>query len=93
MKKLLWFHLDGCPYCIRGEQAYEELKKENPDYAKIEVDYVEEDEHPEISSKYDYQANPALFLDGELKYQAHVGESYESMKENFRRVLDEALNG
>ena len=28
MKKITWFHLNGCPYCAKGEKAFEELKKE-----------------------------------------------------------------
>ena len=93
MKKITWFHLNGCPYCAKGEKAFEELKKEKPEYGRIEIDYIEENEHPEISLAYDYQANPCLFIGKDKRYEAHFGQSYEEIKENIRRVLEEALNG
>ncbi|NCB32381.1 MAG: glutaredoxin [Erysipelotrichia bacterium] len=91
MKKILWFYMNGCPYCVKGERAYEELKQEHPEYASIKYDYIEENEHPEISSKYDYQANPALYIDDQLMFQAHFGQSYSDIKAGIKSVLDAAL--
>ncbi len=91
MKKILWFHLNNCPYCEKGERAYTELKQEHPEYAKIERDYVEENEHPEISELYDYQANPALYIGDTLMFQAHFGQSYDDIKAGIKSVLDVAL--
>lgn len=49
MKKITMFYLDGCPYCRNARKAIEELKNENPSFANIEIDMIEESEHPEIS--------------------------------------------
>lgn len=72
-------------------KAVKELSAENEKYASIYVDWVEENECPEISAKYDYYYVPAMFIDGVKVYEAHSGEKYEECKENVRRVLEQAL--
>ena len=48
MKKITYFHLNSCPYCKNANKAIEELRAENPEYNNIEIDMIEENEHPEI---------------------------------------------
>ena len=91
MKKVLAFRLNGCPYCAQAVKAVKELAAENEKYAAVSVEWVEENEHPEISAKYDYYYVPAFFVDGVKVYEAHRGEKYEECRENVRRVLEEAL--
>ncbi len=91
MKKIIAFRLNGCPYCRQAVKAIEELSAENEKYASVSVEWVEENEHPEISAKYDYYYVPAFFVDGVKVYEARRGESYEECRENVRRVFDEAL--
>ena len=87
MKKILAFEYAGCPYCAQGKN----LISENPEYGKVEVEWIEENEHPEIIANYDYYATPSMFIDGEKKYEAHLFESYEECKSHIKDVLDEAL--
>ena len=62
MKKITYFHLNSCPYCKNANKAIEELRAENPEYNNIEIDMIEENEHPEIIEKYDYHAVPCMWL-------------------------------
>ena len=92
MKKVLAFRLDGCPYCRQAMKALDELAAEDAKYSAVDIEWVEENEHPEISAKYDYYRVPTMFVDGVKLYEAHPGEKYEECRENVRRVLDEALS-
>ena len=91
MKKVLAFRLEGCPYCRQAMKALQELSAEDEKYSSAAIEWVEENEHPEISGKYDYYYVPTMFVDGVKLYEAKRGESYEECKANLRRVLDEAL--
>ncbi len=71
-------------------KAVKELAAENEKYAAVMIDWVEENEHPEISGRYDYYYVPTFFVDGVKVYESKRGESYESCRENVRRVLEEA---
>ena len=53
MKKITYFHLNSCPYCTNANKAIKELRAENPEYNNIEIDMIEENEHPEIIEKYE----------------------------------------
>ena len=48
MKKITMFHIDECRYCDFARQAIAELRKENPDYKNVEIEMINENEHPEI---------------------------------------------
>ena len=88
MKKLTLFHLSSCPYCHNARRALQELIAENPDYANIHVEWIEESEQPELAEKYDYYDVPAVF-DGEKKlYEAKPGESYAACKAQLKAALD-----
>ena len=91
MKKVLAFRLEGCPYCRQAMKAVQELVSEDAGYASVVIDWVEENEHPEISGRYDYYHVPAMFVDDVKVYEAHPGEKYDECKENVMRVLDVAL--
>lgn len=91
MKKVLAFRLEGCPYCAQAMKALKELSSENEKYASVSVEWIEENEHPEISGKYDYYRVPTMFVNDEKIYEARSGEKYDECRENVRRVLEAAL--
>ena len=91
VKKVTAFYLEGCPYCKQAREALKELEGEKAEYSSVNIEWVEENQHPEISEKYDYYHVPAMFVDGVKVYEAHRGEKYEECRENVRRVLEEAL--
>ena len=91
-KKVTAFYLEGCPYCKQAREALKELSGEKAEYSSVNIDWVEENQHPEISNQYDYYHVPAMFVEGVKVYEAHRGEKYEECKENVRRVLEAALS-
>ncbi|MBW9212713.1 MULTISPECIES: glutaredoxin domain-containing protein [Terrabacteria group] len=91
MKKITYFHLKDCPYCKQANRVIEELKQENPRYQNLEIEMIEENEHPEIIEAYDYHAVPCMWIGQEKIYEGKLFESYEACKENVRRVFEVAL--
>lgn len=91
MKTLTMFYLDDCGYCAKAKKALEELYEENPKYAEIPINRIEESQHPEIADQYDYYAVPTFFDGNEKLFEAHLFMSYEEIREEVRKVLDYAL--
>ncbi len=90
MKKLTLFHLTHCPYCRNARRALEELTAENDAYSRVEIDWIEESEQPDLAGKYDYYYVPTVFCGEEKLYEAHPGESFEDCKASLRAVLEKA---
>ncbi|MBR0256533.1 MAG: thioredoxin family protein [Synergistaceae bacterium] len=91
-KKVMAFYLEGCPYCKQAREAVKELSEGNEAYSSVKIEWVEENQHPEISNQYDYYRVPTFFVDGVKVYEAHPGEKYEECRENVRRVFEAALS-
>ena len=91
MKKLTLFYLDSCGYCQKAFRALEELSAANPAYAAVEIDKHEESREPELADRYDYYAVPSFFVDGDKRFEAHIGMSYEMIRDAVKSVLDYAL--
>ncbi len=91
MKKVLYFHLDTCPYCQQADSVLAELIAENPEYGKVEFEKVDEYEQPEIADQYDYYANPCMFIGDEKLYEGHIGEKRDETREKVENVLKRAL--
>ena len=69
----------------------EELIAEHPDWAAVEFEKIDENVHPEIADRYDYYANPSMFLGDEKLYESHLFETEAEcrchVEEVFRRAL------
>ncbi len=91
MKKITMFYLEDCPYCIKAARAIEELLAENPAYAKLEIERIDESKNAALADEYDYYAVPSLFFGKEKQYEANIWQKYEDIRDNFRRVFDLAL--
>ena len=91
MKPLTLFHLNGCPYCIKAKKALAELDAEDPRYAGVGFEWIEEEEHPEIAAKYDYYYVPCVFDDTEKLYEADPRQSYDDIKASLRAVIEAYL--
>ena len=76
VKKVTAFYLEGCPYCKQAREALKELEGGKAEYSSVNIEWVEENQHPEISEKYDYYHVPAMFVDGVKGYEAHRAEKY-----------------
>ena len=88
MEKLTVFYLDGCPYCRNARKAFGELAEEKPEYGKVSVEWVEENQHPEIVEGHDYYYVPTIYAGSRKLYEAHPGESYDECKSHVRSALD-----
>jgi glutaredoxin len=91
MKKITMFTVDGCPYCAKARKAIAELTAENQAYGTVPIEEISETQHPEIAEGYDYWATPAFFTDHEKLFEAHLGQSYEEIRDNVMKVLDKAM--
>jgi len=92
MRKITYFHMDTCPYCRQADKVIEELIAEYPEWAAVEFEKIDERVHPEIADRYDYYANPSMFLGQEKLYEAHLYETKEEcrahVEEVFRRAME-----
>lgn len=91
MSKLTLFYLENCPYCRNAKKALRQLCAEQPAYAAVGIDWVEESRQPSLAAQFDYYHVPAVFLDGEKLYEAAPGESYEACRSQLAAALDKAL--
>jgi glutaredoxin len=90
-KKITMFHIDECKYCNYARQAIEELRKEDSEYQKVEIEMINEDEHPEIIENYDHWSVPSLFIDHDKIFEAALFMPYETVKEGVKLAFDKAL--
>jgi hypothetical protein len=61
------------------------LFTENPDYQALEIEKIDELQHPEISDKYEYDLVPAYYIGDKKLHEGVAG------LEEIRRVFDAAL--
>lgn len=85
MKDVKLFYLETCPHCIRARKWIDEVKQEHPELQAVEIEMIEEKQHPDISDSYDYWYVPTFFVDGK---KVHEGVA---SKEIVEQVLRSAL--
>lgn len=85
MKELTMFYLKTCPHCKRAFGYMDELKAENPDYAKIPLKLIEEREEAALADSYDYYYVPTYYIDGAKVHEGTID------KDGVKAVLDAAL--
>lgn len=78
--------LDTCPYCRQAFQMLDELKRNNPEYRKVDIEVIEEEREPEKTKGYDYWYVPTFFVD-----DRKIMEGVPTM-ELVEKVLREALS-
>ena len=93
MKKLTIFYLEGCPYCVHARRALRELTAESPDFAAVEVEWIDERARPDLAERYDYYYVPSIFAGGTKLYEARPSHGYETIRENLRQALAAAAKG
>lgn len=83
--KLTMFYLPTCPHCRLAFKCLEELRAENPAYASVELETVDESAERERAESFDYWYVPCFYLGGEKLHEGHAEMA------DVRRVLDRAL--
>lgn len=91
MQKVIYFHMDTCPYCQQADRVIEELIREHPEWGAVEFERIDENEHPEIADRYHYYANPSMFIGGEKLYESHLFETREECRRHVEEVFRRAM--
>ena len=66
---------------------YPSSKEENPDFEKVEAEWIEESRNPEIAEKYNYYYVPCVFLGGEKLYECSPSDGYGEIKRRFEAAF------
>ncbi len=84
------FYLKYCPFCKRALTYLEELRREDPAFAALSIELIEEQEEAERANRYDYYYVPTFYW-GEEKL--HEGGIYkEELEALLRDVLSRGKN-
>lgn len=85
MKEITYFYMRGCPFCRRADDFISELIQENPAFAPVKINKIEERENAALAHTYNYYYVPCLWLGGK---KLHEGVP---TKEKMRACLEAAL--
>lgn len=91
MKTVTLFYLESCPYCQNARRALRELLAEEPDFAAVAIEWVEESREPMRAGTYDYYYVPTAFIGRDKLFEAVPGESFKTCKSNLRAALSAAM--
>lgn len=81
------FTMESCPYCANARLYMEELLDKNPKYKELDIEIIDEVEHPDIANQYDYYLVPTYYLEGE---KFHEGiPSREMISDLFKKAYEE----
>ena len=86
MKKIKYFHLSSCPYCIQANLWIDQLLEEFPHFKAAEIERIEEVKQSHIADQYDYYYVPCFYID---EVKAHEGVA---TKDKIKAVLEKALH-
>jgi len=79
--ELKFFFKQGCPYCKCANEVIAELFSEHPEYAKLPLERIDEENPPDLhGKKYDYWYVPTFFLNDKKMYEAQPGDDAPKMK-------------
>ena len=92
MKEIEVFYLTGCPYCHNARRAVEELKTADPSFTSLPLRWIDESRERELADSRDYYYVPTMYIDGVKQYECAPGQNYEVIRENIRRVFEQALS-
>ena len=67
MKPVKLFYQERCPFCKKALRYIEELKEEHPEFQPIEIEMIEETQHPDIADQYDNRKSSLKVLHKERK--------------------------
>ncbi|MDD3428690.1 MAG: thioredoxin family protein [Oscillospiraceae bacterium] len=77
--------LESCPFCRQALEIAQTLVAENPEFAAVQIEVIEESREPEKIKGYDYWYVPTYFVD-----DVKIHEGVPS-KEKVRQVFLAAL--
>ena len=86
MKPVKFFYQERCPFCKQALRYIEELKEEHPEFQPIEIEMIEETQHPDIADKYEYYYVPTFYVDGVKVHEAGIFKN--EMEALLRKVIE-----
>lgn len=86
MKPVKLFYLRNCPYCKKALRYIDEAKAAHPELAPVEIELVEESEHPEVADRFDYYYVPTFYVGGEKLHEGGIWP--DEVEELLRRALE-----
>ncbi len=91
MKKIVCFHLEGCPYCKMAIKAFNELQEENSTWKNIPVEWVEEEtQTPSELKNFDYYYVPTIYVGDKKIYEANPADDFDKIKSEVRKAFEAA---
>lgn len=72
MKQVKLFYLRNCPFCKRALQYIDEAREKHPELRGLEIEMIEESEHPEIADTFDYYYVPTFYVDGRKVHEGGI---------------------
>lgn len=86
MKPVKLFYLKNCPFCRKALKYIDDLKAAHPELRAIEIEMIEESEHPDVADKYDYYYVPTFYVGDE---KVHEGGIYpDEVEQVLRKALE-----
>ena len=84
MKKIMYFKLTMCPFCVAANRWIKEVIREHPEYRDIEIEVIDENRNRKRANEYDYYFVPCFYVDGKKRHEGTAS------KEMVERVFKEA---
>lgn len=80
MKPVKLFYQKNCPFCKRALAYIEAAKAKDPELEAVQIEMIEENDHPEIANAYDYYYVPTFYVDGKKVHEGGIyGEEVEKI--------------
>lgn len=82
------FILPHCPYCRQARELIGELCAENPAFASVGIDFIDEAQNAALADRYDYYRVPSFFLGEKKLYEADPLWSRDEAKRRLRGMFE-----
>lgn len=85
--ELTAFEYPGCPYCKQAKELIQELTEQHPEYAQVQIHWIDETAFTGNAGQYDYYYCPSFFLGTTKLYEADPQWSRTQAKEHLDEML------
>ena len=86
MKKVMLFHMQGCPYCVDARRFIDQVCAQTPALRAVEIEMIDERLHPVIAWRHDYWYVPTFYVDGQ---KVHEGACTKEKVEQILKMAAE----
>ena len=86
MKKITYFSLPLCIYCVEATRWITEVMYENAEFEDVEFEMIDASKNWDIAKEYKLESAPSFYLDGE---KFHEGETSKEIVKNIFKTAYE----